>query len=270
MDSFFSCIWFVSPMVLIWNIWWERNKRIFRKECNGISNILKKIECLISKVVNAQVANKKILNSTFTSWHNKLLSEWKTISLPFKGSILINIPKPKIRKEIKWKPLDLGHYKLNFDGASNGNLGISGIGFIIRNHLGVVLQCGMARIANGSNNVADAQALLFRIRLDITSIVKKIRIEGDSMNTISALSNFSLDKGNWRIEYAIQEVRSLLSQFEEYTFSHFYKEANSLADLLANQGFLLSHGEKTFVGSELHNIEGLKSIAKLEAIKKNV
>lgn len=32
-----------------------------------------------------------------------------------------------------WKPLAEGWYKVNFDGATKFNLGLSGVGFVIRN-----------------------------------------------------------------------------------------------------------------------------------------
>ncbi|GLJ11004.1 hypothetical protein SUGI_0140130 [Cryptomeria japonica] len=82
--------------------------------------------------------------------------------------------------------------------------------------------------------MVEARALMFGINLAISKHVKYLGIQGDSSNIISALKKFEVP--NWNIDYIIQEVRNALFFFESYYIGHCYKEANQLADLLANRG----------------------------------
>ena len=45
---FFSCIFKCSPALVIWAIWWECNKRIFRNVTNSLDLVLKGLEKSIS------------------------------------------------------------------------------------------------------------------------------------------------------------------------------------------------------------------------------
>ncbi|GLJ24413.1 hypothetical protein SUGI_0466250 [Cryptomeria japonica] len=89
-EAFFSIIWEVSSSIIIWNVWWARNRRVFRKEKNSIQEIVSRITSNISEVVNAHVMKNKIFSSPFTSWDSNILFEWALIKLPFKGSLLNN------------------------------------------------------------------------------------------------------------------------------------------------------------------------------------
>ncbi|GLJ28924.1 hypothetical protein SUGI_0570490 [Cryptomeria japonica] len=63
------------------------------------------------------------------------------------------------RKNAKWSPPPPGWKKINFDGASRGNVGLSGIGAMVRDEEGsfVGAICGPSIIV--SNNVAEITAL---------------------------------------------------------------------------------------------------------------
>ena len=50
--------------------------------------------------------------------------------------------------------------KLNFDGASRGNLGQSSLGACIRDCTGKVLEITMTHLLIGTNNMDEAQSLL--------------------------------------------------------------------------------------------------------------
>lgn len=69
------------------------------------------------------------------------------------------------------------------------------------------------------------------------------------MNII--LATKKLQVGSCSIDYIIQEVRHLLNQLSEYSFQHCYREANKLADLLANRGCNLLEGEKRLSTAQL-------------------
>lgn len=90
-----------------------------------------------------------------------------------------NSVKKVNRNKIRWRD-PLSHYcKLNFIGASKGNPGISGIGCVIRNHEGKFIKAGKERIQDGTNNIFEAQALLFGDKIEKREKIQHLVIEGD-------------------------------------------------------------------------------------------
>ena len=62
---------------------------------------------------------------TFSEWENKMKRNWLNLinlSLTYKKN------SQKFRKDCKWEPPPIGRSKLNFDGASRGNMGKACVG----------------------------------------------------------------------------------------------------------------------------------------------
>lgn len=51
--SFFVEVWRVVPSAVVWGIWLNRNKKIFRKESMSLENVCEKIETSIAEALNA-------------------------------------------------------------------------------------------------------------------------------------------------------------------------------------------------------------------------
>jgi ribonuclease HI len=230
--SFFACIWKCSPALVIWAIWWERNKRIFRNVTNSIDLVLKGLEKSISEVVNAHVKNK-ISNYSFTQWDNSILKRWNHISIPpFMAS---SPPNNHVdRSQIKWLPPTNGCIKVNFDGSSRSNSGKAGCGICLRNHLGEVLAFKCLSLPSSTNNTAEAFGLLYGLVLAKNLELKVIHIEGDSNLIINACIKRQII--NWRIKYIMSKIWCLIDSFDSCLISHTYREGNSVADLLAKWG----------------------------------
>lgn len=77
--------------------------------------------------------------------------------------------------------------------------------------------------------------------------ISKIHIEGDSQIIIGAV--ISKKVVNWKLDYILSEVWRLLPRFETFKIGHCYREANQMADWIANFCFTLQ-GETHFLTGE--------------------
>ncbi|GLJ17988.1 hypothetical protein SUGI_0316840 [Cryptomeria japonica] len=179
-DSFLAEIWKIAPSFVAWGIWWERNKRIFRKDCSKVGDVCVQIEKCILENVNAFIMRTKTLSSLFSSSDNIILNKWRKICIPFKGVLIGKIPKLKHHREVKWERLSKSYINFNFDGASRRNPGRSGVGCVIRDHGGHIKKALLARLPDGSNSMAEASTLLEGVRLAISLGISKLHIEGDA------------------------------------------------------------------------------------------
>ncbi|XP_059064994.1 uncharacterized protein LOC131857025 [Cryptomeria japonica] len=88
----------------------------------------------------------------------------------------------------EWTLSDKGWIKINFDGASRGNPGPSGVGVIARDVRGNTLAIGAKRLVDGTNNVAKCQAALEAILMAGKLGVKKLHLEGDSQVVVNGIA----------------------------------------------------------------------------------
>lgn len=143
-SSFYACLWLISPLIIIWDIWFERNNGIFRKLSALLSDILVKIEDSILEVALSYI-HKNLENLTsFSHWDGRITRTWKSLStIPSHGSIAKGLVISNKRLAARWDPPPLGHFKIHFDGASRGNPGLAGVGMAIFDHNVVLIaaQC---------------------------------------------------------------------------------------------------------------------------------
>jgi ribonuclease HI/exonuclease III len=245
--SLFHGIWKCAPSAIVWALWWERNKRIFRHVSSHVSKVQDQIEKSISESVNSSIASVSF-NHYLSAWDSTIIQNWKAIRIPMGTH-----PNPKLsgkvdRSNVRWTPPLSGFVKINFDGASRGNPGKSGIGVCIRDECGRVLAIKSQALPPGTNNMAEAHALLAGLILARRNGFHSVHIEGDSMIIIKAC--LSKNSFNWKITYILKQIWGLLDSFREYQISHIYREGNSVADYLANMGCDDQHAE--FVASASH------------------
>ena len=127
-----------------------------------------------------------------------------------------------------------GWVKLNFDGASQGNLGQVGIGCIINNEEGKWIIKRAKHIKPTTNNLAKLEALLEGIQLCLNTGLSKVIIEGDSHIVINTPRKRKTP--NWVINSRLEEILHYLDQLQGYQLNHIFREGNSKADKLANKG----------------------------------
>lgn len=139
----------------------------------------------------------------------------------------LEIIQPKLIIAVRWI--------LHFDGGSRGNPGPSGVGAVILHPLtGEIVSQVSKFIGHHTCNEAEYIALIEGLKACISLDIKHVRVEGDSNLIISQMNKV------WRVRKPAliklhQQATDLLVHFEDITFRHIYREANTLADALATR-----------------------------------
>lgn len=105
--------------------------------------------------INCKLAFNLNRNHQFRNWDAKVNLRWKGIKIP-------PLTSKKVEERIlaTWSPLNPGRLKLNFDGASKGNPGPSGIGCVVRDNLGSFIGKHVVPILHYTNNIVKFKALI--------------------------------------------------------------------------------------------------------------
>ena len=149
---------------------------------------------------------------------NKILIEFETE--------LIGINK-KIMEEKKFKGF--------FDGASAGNPGHIGIGFVVFSEKNTKIFSESQYIGIGTNNEAEYQALIGLLKFAVENGIKSLTVYGDSKLIINQMNK------DWAVRAVnlqkfFQEAQELVSHFDEVSFQWIPREKNDQADKLARIG----------------------------------
>ena len=138
-------------------------------------------------------------------WLNKraaeLLDEYKKAQ----ARMVISNAIPRCRSY--WQPLTQDVYKLNFDAAVFSDMNCSGVGAIVRNHVGEVMAAMLAKGEYVHNSdeaevLACHKALEFAMEAGFSNLV----IEGDNSNVMRALSASTIN--NSLYGHVVDDIRS--------------------------------------------------------------
>lgn len=232
-SSFYGCLWVISPSILIWNIWLECNNRIFRNTISSLPEVLLKIESSISKVALSHISKNLENLTSFSHWDSRVTRVWRMLSiLTSLGAILKKGDALNKRKLASWKPPPLGKFKLNFDGASCGNLDLAGVGMMIFYHHIYIIQARCHTIGTQTNNFFEFKALSLGLELAISLGIKDLIIKGDSLVIIQSL--LKRNSHCWQLQYLLDHILQQLEFFDSFFITHCYREINTVADFLAN------------------------------------
>lgn len=122
---------------------------------------------------------------------------------------------------------------LYIDGASRGNPGNSGVGYVIKNAEGHEVGSGSQYIGIQTNNFAEYSALLKGLELSYDIGVKDIEIQSDSQLLVRQIQGVYKVRSH-NILPLYQKAMKLLENFNSATIIHIEREANKEADKLAN------------------------------------
>ena len=142
---------------------------------------------------------------------------------------------------------------LHSDGASFGNPGASGIGFVLK--LGGETVEYSADAGFGTNNQAEYRALIVGLEEAVRRGVKELIVRADSELLIKQM------KGEYRVrdrrlQVLKAEVDALRERFDRVRFEHVFREGNARADELAKAGAELARS-KGVRGAESSGEKGL-------------
>lgn len=125
-------------------------------------------------------------------------------------------------------------WRLFTDGASKGNPGPAGAGWILVNDLDSVPLKDSKYLGEATNNEAEYQALILGLKNALSHGVQAIRIHMDSELLVRQINGVYRVK-NPRLKVFFHQVQDLLRQFHQYAIMHIPREQNREADGMANE-----------------------------------
>jgi len=124
-------------------------------------------------------------------------------------------------------------YVLMFDGASRGNPGPSGCGFIIYDNLNNVVYKGSKFLNTQTNNYAEYMGLITGLETIIKLGIKDVIVKGDSLLIIKQMNGTYAVKSDNLIDLH-NNAKNLIKNLSNVTYIFIKREFNTEADKLAN------------------------------------
>lgn len=120
------------------------------------------------------------------------------------------------------------------DGASRGNPGPSGAGYVIIDENGNNLASGGEFLGFATSRVAEYYALKMGVEKALEMGLKSVRFVGDNLMMINQMKGIYKVK-NQDLISIYDDIQELLQNFEAYAFLHVKREQNTRADREANE-----------------------------------
>ena len=232
--------WALTLSFILWNVWKERNNRIFKNIKKSSQFIYDLIIKHINKTVITTIRNLPSNPPSATNWRILCRLELQDI-----------IPQGLVRKVSivdrdldVWHPPPKGFLKFNIDGASKGNLSKAGHGGVLRDNKGDILCIFHGHLGKATNNLVELIAMEQCLEFLVQENRQNMIMEADSalvINSVKRISSGTKPKkasSNWRLIQVFQRIQIHLQRLRTVSFAHVRRKANKLADLLANQGVI--------------------------------
>ena len=129
------------------------------------------------------------------------------------------------------------------DGPARGNPGPAGIGVVIYDDQGKVLEEHCRYLGTATNNVAEYQALIAALEIAAKYIPCRIELHSDSELMVRQMSGRYKVKNQGLLLF-FQTAQEMLRRFQGITFISIPREKNKEADRLANQAIDQAHGSQ--------------------------
>lgn len=122
---------------------------------------------------------------------------------------------------------------INVDGASRGNPGPSGIGYVIKDAAGNIIERNGEFIGFTTARSAEYFAMKKGIERALELKIKSVQFVSDSLMMVNQLNGVMKPK-NADIIPIYNDIQKLLGSFESVSFTHVHRLENSAADKEAN------------------------------------
>jgi ribonuclease HI len=237
-SSFLNRIWQLLPGFILWQVWKERNRRLFRNDSLPWHHCWNQCRLNILETLNLQHWSEKDLINNPTEL--LILQYWKPSPILHPLSPTSSPPPPSSPSSWSTPPGDF--IKLNFDGASKGNPGAAGYGVVFRNHHGHIILINAGSLGHTTNNAAELWGLTRGLQLAIEHSFTKLIVEGDSQIIINLFSRIlngadpERISPSWRLSHGLKTIADLLQPNQAFIPVHIRRKANQVADELANLG----------------------------------
>ncbi|XP_059070905.1 uncharacterized protein LOC131861213 [Cryptomeria japonica] len=204
--------WKLIPHIC-WNIWKERNNKIFRDTDNSVDTVVGITENILRE--NTLVCKWKKPQSAPLEMDCNWVRTW-------------NIPNDFLRYEnskrmerlnTRWSTPSSSWLKLNFDGATRS--GVAAAGGIIRDSLGNLILAYVGNLGSTSSNMVKALELFWGLKLALNINATRLIIEGDSRLIIEATKGVS--GISWMISSILKDIWSMIVWLEEFQIQHIYR-----------------------------------------------
>ncbi|CAN1146791.1 Putative ribonuclease H protein At1g65750 [Linum perenne] len=197
----------------VWILWESRNEEVFEGKSSPVDSIVERIKFWVSAANSAAIE----LNS-----------------------IKCGLSRNKVINQISWEAAPDPKATLNTDGLVQSNTGESAAGGVIRDSNCRVIDVFAANLGVCSISRAEMTAIIIGMERARSAGIWDLEIQTDSTCAIHLLT----EEGNRDHQHAavVRKYRHLVERNWRVNVKHIYREANHLADALANKGHTLELG----------------------------
>ncbi|XP_071933890.1 uncharacterized protein [Coffea arabica] len=135
---------------------------------------------------------------------------------------------------VRWEMPSTGICKLNTDGCSLGNPGISGGGGVLRDSSGSLIFGFSIPLGELISLQTETRSLLYGVQQCLSRGFSRVQVEVDSLLLVNILRGKS--RCPWRVRSKIESIQTVLRM--GWSVEHCYREANQVADALSKVGAL--------------------------------
>ncbi|CAA7024806.1 unnamed protein product [Microthlaspi erraticum] len=151
----------------------------------------------------------------------------------------------RVERQIKWTCPSDGWVKLNTDGASRGNPGMAAAGGVLWDERGSWSRGFALNIGVCNAPLAELWGVYYGLLMAWESKAQRVTVEVDSEMIVGFLLTEISDANP--LSFLVRLCHGFISKDWIVRISHMYREANRLADGLANYAFSLPLGFHSFV-----------------------
>lgn len=143
-----------------------------------------------------------------------------------------------------WNTPIEGTVKLNCDGFVRSFAEAAACGGVLRDHNGTFLWGYAVKLGSCIVPQAELWAILHGLKLTTARGFKRIHVETDSTTMVNFINKGCTSSHLCRP--LVNEINRLIAEVDKITVTHVHREANQVADLLANHGLSLNMSSKIF------------------------